>query len=78
MSIQEKIYNLRRDYMIKNQKMPSENLKLAISVFDYQTLEAEESCLFSPRYFNDGKLYYQGLQLVRSSDLNEGEMGIIN
>lgn len=78
MSIQEKIYNLRRDYMIKNQKMPSENLKLAISVFDYQTLEAEESYLFSPRYFNDGKLYYQGLQLVRSSDLNEGEMGIIN
>ena len=78
MSISQKVCNLRADYLIKNQKMSTENPKLVISVFDYRKLIKEESFLFCPKEFKDGKIYYQGLQLIRSSDLQEGEMGIIN
>lgn len=78
MRIRQQVCNLRADYLIKNLKMSSENLKLAISVFDYRKLMKEESFLSCPENFNNGKIYYQGLQLIRSSDLQEGEMGIIN
>lgn len=78
MSIRQKVYNLRADYLIKNKKMSTENLKLVISIFDYRKLEEEESFISFPKILKKGKIYYQGLQLIRSIDLQEGEMGIIN
>ena len=78
MSIRQKVCNLRADYLINNQKMSTENLKLVISIVDYRKLEEEEPFISFPEIFKNGKIYYQGLQLIRSSDLQEGEMGIIN
>ena len=78
MDLPQKIYNLFRDFRMKSQKRPFVTPKLVISIGDYQKLELEEKPIFRPVFKSDGNLYYQGMQIVRSHDLKEGEMQVVD